>query len=144
MGVSFAAKVGVSILALLVAALPAMACTVPGATMTAAEHDCCKRMAEQCGHSGMAKSHGCCQPQVSPSDFHPLIVATLYLFHRAVADPAIQHDIFSFWSGDPLSHFVIRQWLRAGILESNECVAARPRRRGNTSPPSARHIGGAD
>ena len=39
---------------------------------------------------------------------------------------------------------LIRQWLRAGILESNECVAARPRRRGNTSPPSARHIGGAD
>src|SRR5207237_1838164 len=33
---------------------------------------------------------------------------------------------------------LIRQWLRAGILESNECVAARPRRRGNTSPPSAR------
>ena len=83
MGVSFAAKVGVSILALLLAALPAMACTVPGATMTAAERDCCKRMAEQCG-SGMAKSHGCCQPQVSPNDFHPLKASSSQLNHSLV------------------------------------------------------------
>ncbi len=72
MGVRLAAKVGVATLALLLAALPVMACTLPGAAMTAAERDCCKRMAGQCGRSGMAKSHGCCQIQVSPSDFHAL------------------------------------------------------------------------
>ena|SRR5436309_1136811 len=84
MGVSFAAKAGISILALLLAAVPAIACTVPGATMTAAERDCCKRMAEQCGHSGMAKSHGCCQPQVLPNDFHPLKASSSQLNHSLV------------------------------------------------------------
>src|SRR5712691_10346804 len=72
MGVNFAAKAGVSILALLLAALPVMACTVPGATMTAAERDCCKRMAEQCHRSGMANSDGCCQTQASPNGLHAL------------------------------------------------------------------------
>src|SRR6266705_895979 len=84
MGVSFAAKAGVSIFALVLAALPAMACTVPGATMTAAERDCCKRMAEQCGHSGMAKSHGCCQPQVSPNHFHALKAPSSQLDHSSL------------------------------------------------------------
>ena len=72
MGVRLVAKVGVSVLALLLAALPVMACARPGAAMTPAEHDCCKRMAEQCGRSGMAKSHECCQTKASPNDFHAL------------------------------------------------------------------------
>ncbi len=81
MGVRLVAKVGVSVLTLLLAALPVMACARPGAAMTAAEHDCCKRMAEQCGHSGMAKSHGCCQTQVSPNDFHALKAPSSQLDH---------------------------------------------------------------
>src|SRR5260370_16878529 len=81
MGVRLATKVGVSILAMLLAALPVMACARPGAAMTAAEHDCCKRMAEQCGRSGMAKSHGCCQTQVSPGDFHALKAPSSQLDH---------------------------------------------------------------
>ncbi len=81
MFVRLAAKVGVSILAMLLAALPVMACARPGAAMTAAEHDCCKRMAEQCGRSGMAKSHGCCQTQVSPGDFHALKAPSSQLDH---------------------------------------------------------------
>ena len=101
MGVRLATKVGVSILAMLLAALPVMACARPGATMTAAEHDCCKRMAEQCGHSGMAKSHGCCQTQVSPNDFHALKAPSSHLDHsllelhaqpvllQAIADPEL-------------------------------------------------------
>jgi len=83
MGVRLAAKAGVSILALLLAALPVMACARPGAAMTAAEHDCCKRMAEQCGRSGMAKSHECCQTQVSPNDFHPLQASSSQLDHSS-------------------------------------------------------------
>jgi len=76
--------VGVSILALLLAALPVMACAIPGATMTEAERDCCKRMAEQCGRSGMANSHGCCQPQVSPSNSQALKASSSQLDHSLI------------------------------------------------------------
>ncbi|MCU1308749.1 MAG: hypothetical protein JWN45_3444 [Acidobacteriaceae bacterium] len=84
MAVRVAAKVRASTLALLLAALPVIACTIPGAAMTAAERDCCKRMAEQCGQPGMAGSHGCCQTQVSPSDFHVLKVSSSQLDHSLV------------------------------------------------------------
>jgi hypothetical protein len=65
-------KVGVSTLALMLAALPVAACVLPGAGMTSAERECCKKMAEQCGDMGMAKSHPCCQPTDSPNDLHAL------------------------------------------------------------------------
>jgi hypothetical protein len=82
--VRLAAKIGVSMLALLLAALPVMACTVPGAVMTAAERDCCKRMADQCGHSGMAKPHGCCEIQTAPNDFHALKASFTQLDHSLI------------------------------------------------------------
>ncbi len=44
----------------MLAALPVAACVLPGAAMTSAERECCKKMAEQCGEMGMAKSHPCC------------------------------------------------------------------------------------
>ena len=65
-------KVGVFALALMLAALPVAACVLPGAAMTTAEQDCCKKMAEQCGHAGMAKSHPCCQISAAPSNLHAL------------------------------------------------------------------------
>jgi hypothetical protein len=64
--VRLAVKIGVSTLALLLAALPVMACTIPGAEMTAVERDCCKRMAQECGKSGMNESHSCCQTTLVP------------------------------------------------------------------------------
>ena len=79
-----AAKIGVSTLALLLAALPAMACAIPGAAMTAAERNCCKRMANQCGHSGMAKSHGCCEIQTAPNDFHALKASFTQVDHSLI------------------------------------------------------------
>jgi hypothetical protein len=72
MGVRLAIKVGVSALALMLAALPVAACVLPGAGMTLAERECCKKMAEQCGDMGMAKSHPCCQPTTTSLDFHAL------------------------------------------------------------------------
>ncbi len=84
MGVRLLVKVGISALALLMAALPVMACTVPGAVMTAAERDCCKRMANQCGHSGMAKSHGCCEIQTAPNDLHALKASFSQLDHSLI------------------------------------------------------------
>ena len=65
-------KVGVFALALLLVALPVAACVLPGAGMTAAEQDCCKKMAERCGHAGMAKSHSCCQISAEPGNLHAL------------------------------------------------------------------------
>jgi hypothetical protein len=59
-------KVGVSLMSLLLLATPIMACLVPAAAMTAAERDCCKRMAQECGNNGMPQSHSCCQTTTVP------------------------------------------------------------------------------
>ena len=60
-------RTGVSLVSLFLLATPIMACLVPAAAMTQAERDCCKRMAHDCGHSGMMKSHSCCQSTTVPS-----------------------------------------------------------------------------
>ena len=57
-------KVVVSLLSLLLFAAPIMACALPALAMTAAERDCCKRMAGECGKKGM--SHSCCQTTTAP------------------------------------------------------------------------------
>jgi len=72
-------KLSVFALAVLFAGLPVMACMVPNAAMTAAERECCKKMAGQCGD--MAKSHPCCQITATPADFHALKTASSQL-HR--------------------------------------------------------------
>ena len=74
-------KLGVSALALMLAALPVAACVLPGAAMTSAERECCKKMAEQCGDMGMAKSHPCCKASATPADFHALKTASSQLDH---------------------------------------------------------------
>src|ERR1700747_692878 len=58
-----------------------MAGVVPNAEMTAAERECCKKMAERCGDMGMAKSHPCCQSTATPADFHALKTASSQLDH---------------------------------------------------------------
>jgi len=40
---------------------PVMACLIPGVEMTAAERECCHKMAYECSSSAMASSHTCCQ-----------------------------------------------------------------------------------
>ena len=74
-------KLGVSALALMLAALPVAACVLPGTSMTSAERECCKKMAEQCGDMGMAKSHACCKVTATPADFHALKTASSQLDH---------------------------------------------------------------
>jgi|ERR1700722_15339658 hypothetical protein len=99
-------KVGVFALAVLFAALPVMACVVPNAAMTAAERECCKKMAEKCGDMGMAKSHPCCQSTATPADFHALKTAcsqlhhfSLVLFHALpVTAPADTYCSLAQWS----------------------------------------------
>ena len=81
MRVRLAVKAGVSVLAMLLAALPVMACVRPGAEMTAAERECCKKMAAQCGGAGMMKSHGCCQTTVSPDKFDAMKTSSSQIDH---------------------------------------------------------------
>jgi len=73
-------------IALLWAITPAMACVLPGATMTPAEQECCHRMAELCGSSMMPASHACCKaqgptntvlPQVQAGPVRPLTIAVI-------------------------------------------------------------------
>jgi hypothetical protein len=59
-------KVGVSLLSLLLFATPIMACTAQATAMTAAERDCCKRMAQECGKGKMSQSHSCCTTVAMP------------------------------------------------------------------------------
>jgi len=66
--VNLANKLGVLTLAVLLFATPTMACLLPTATLTAAERECCKQMAEQCGNAGMPSSHSCCQRLTGPDD----------------------------------------------------------------------------
>lgn len=49
------------VITVLWAATPAIACLVPMRAMTQAEHDCCLKMAQECGSSMMPSSHSCCQ-----------------------------------------------------------------------------------
>jgi hypothetical protein len=78
-------KVGVSALVLMLAALPVAACESPGAAMTSAERECCKKMAEQCGDMGMAKAHPCCKATATPADFHALKTVSAQLDHVSLA-----------------------------------------------------------
>lgn len=52
---------------------PAMACALPGAHLTASEHECCQRMQGQCGAMHMPASHSCCHKSIGPVhvDFAP-------------------------------------------------------------------------
>lgn len=98
-------RVGVLALAILFAALPVMACAVSNVAMTAAEQDCCKKMAGQCEDMGMAKTHPCCQVNARPADIHALITAssqlhnvTLILSHMLRYTPPVD------------AHFSSAQW----------------------------------
>jgi hypothetical protein len=64
-----ACKLGVSLLSLILLVTPIMACLIPAASMTAAERDCCKRMAQECGKAGMPQSHSCCLTTSVPDHF---------------------------------------------------------------------------
>jgi hypothetical protein len=77
-------KVAVFALAVLFAGLPVMACVVSNAAMTAAEQECGKKMAGQCGDMGMSKSHPCCQVTATPADSHALTTAPSQLNHFSV------------------------------------------------------------
>ena len=53
---------------LMLVATPAIACVMPGVSLTPAERECCHHMAEQCGQAAMPASHSCCQTKSHHSD----------------------------------------------------------------------------
>jgi len=104
-------KVGVSLLSLLLFATPIMACTIQANAMTAAERDCCKRMAQACGKGKMSQSHSCCKtvamqdhlPAIkSSSDFnsaHAILVLAHVLPQISVAMPLVEFAP-AVWASD--------------------------------------------
>ena len=79
---NLSSKFGVWLLVLLLFGLPLLNCVTPAQAMTAAEKECCKKMAGECGRAGMAQSHSCCPPSGSV-DTRPLVVKA--------ASPALSH-----------------------------------------------------
>jgi hypothetical protein len=86
MQVSRKGALAMLVITVLWAVTPAIACMIPLRPMTQAEHECCKKMAQQCGSSAMPSSHSCCQGHdregaVSPvptySPTRPFDVATI-------------------------------------------------------------------
>jgi hypothetical protein len=99
-------KLGVSALVLMLAGLPVAACVLPGAAMTSAERECCKKMAGQCGDMGMAKSHPCCKVTATPADFHALKTASSQLDNVSLV---LFHALSLTARNDP--YFSLAQWL---------------------------------
>ncbi len=60
------------VIVVLWAASPAVACLLPMASMTPAEHECCQKMAHQCGSAMMPASHTCCQAQPDHTAVSPV------------------------------------------------------------------------
>ena len=56
-----------AMVAVLWALTPSVACFLPTNAMTAAELECCHKMAYQCGSSTMASSHTCCRTLPQPN-----------------------------------------------------------------------------
>src|SRR5690349_22305697 len=105
-------KVGVSVLSLLLLAMPVMACLIPETAMSAAERDCCKRMAQECGKTGMPQSHSCCQTTTVPDHFaaiknapdvnsvHVTLAVTYALNYNTFRIPALQESGSTPWTAD--------------------------------------------
>jgi hypothetical protein len=71
-------------------ATPAIACVVPGATLTATERECCHHMAEQCGQAAMPANHSCCQTGNHHSDALPQATASVPTRHVTIAVVTVQ------------------------------------------------------
>src|ERR1700722_8871914 len=71
-------------------ASPAIACVLPGATLTPAERECCRHMAGQCGRASMPAGHSCCQTKSHHSDALPQASASVPTRHLTFAVVEVQ------------------------------------------------------
>jgi len=56
--------------AIVLFAMPTMACLVPGTGLTAAERECCKKMSGECEQRHGTESHSCCQQTTDAKVFN--------------------------------------------------------------------------
>src|SRR5215470_18129856 len=99
MRVSRAGVLTMLVITVLWAATAAIACLIPMHQMTKAEHDCCLKMAQECGSSMMPSSHSCCRghqrdtavsPVATYSPTRPLDVALVpQISILLVASPSV-------------------------------------------------------
>jgi hypothetical protein len=101
-------KVGVSLLSLLLFANPIMACATQANTMTPAERDCCKRMAQECGKGKMSQSHSCCKTVAMP-DHLPAIKSALDV-NSGYATVVLAHALPQISVALPLPEFSSPVW----------------------------------
>jgi hypothetical protein len=85
---------------------------LPGAAMTSAERECCKKMAEQCGDMGMAKSHPCCKVTATSADFHALKTASSQL------DPAVLFHPLPLTAPTDAYFSLVQWWSRVSCTHS--------------------------
>jgi hypothetical protein len=98
-------KVGVSLLSLWLFATPIMACAMQANTMTAAERDCCKRMAQECGRRKMSLSHSCCKTVAMPDHLPAIKSAPVSNSDRTslVPMPAMPQPPLAMMVAEPVS-----------------------------------------
>jgi hypothetical protein len=90
-------QVGMLVLLLVTCLLPAMACMVPAAQMSAQERVCCRTMSTQCGQTDIQTSRGCCQKtpaslydhalSTKTAEFHPVAVRVIWLPASDLVNP---------------------------------------------------------
>lgn len=69
---------------------PTMACLMPEMAMTAAEHECCKKMAAMCGgEQHMPQSHSCCK-SITQAAQAPFAAREHRTTVRSLAAPAME------------------------------------------------------
>jgi hypothetical protein len=114
-------KFGSILLLALLFGYPAMACLTPGVEMTAAEHECCKRMAQMCGSMNMPNSHSCCQKEVrrpngmlsrAPAHIVPPAmseaVASASVVPKLAANPPLLRDLHPPPESPPSTSSILR------------------------------------
>lgn len=102
-------KVGVSLLSLLLFAMPIMACTLQANALTAAERNCCKRMAQECGKGNMPQSHSCCKTVAMP-DHLPAIKSSSDFSSAHASLLVIAHALPEIPVAVPLAEFAALIW----------------------------------
>jgi len=75
-------------LLLMMLGVPAMACVIPDAQLTAAEKACCRQMAHQCSKMKMPSGQSCCETTVKPQQSAMLKPASILSDHPIVVDIA--------------------------------------------------------
>jgi hypothetical protein len=73
-------NITLAILIATITGIPAMACAIPAQPMTAAEHECCRRMSHDCGSMTGSSMHECCRVQVRSSS--PFVAAGHFTMER--------------------------------------------------------------